>query len=205
MPPGWLTRRLPRTAAAHFAALKRALDANDAEKGLALSEAAVRRYPTNAEIRFLHGVFMAESRPEEGARELVCAANLGVKDPLLLVSVGRQLINLRYVDAAIECARAADELIPVDSPDASDLRNLHARIAAECGRNEEAEADFRAALALDPLSESFAHDLVNFLVETDRVEEAIATIKESLPRVSSTRRLEQDLETIAQPSPNDET
>lgn len=148
---------------------------------------------------------MVQTRPEEGARELVRAANLDPDNALLLVSVGRQLINFRYVDAAIECAQAAGERMATDSPGASDLVNLQARVADACDRSEEAEAGFRKALALDPSSESFAHDLANYLVEHDRIEEAISTIEQAMPRVTSTGRLEQDLKTIARLFPNYDT
>lgn len=179
-----LRKRRPCDAAEYVAAIRRMLGDDDSSEGLALCEVAVAEFPKDAELRLLHGVFLADIDHADAARVLAQAVALDPNNPVIVVRAGRQLVSLGYVDAAESYANHAAGVVPDDWPFRAFLISLQARVAADRGRDDLAEPGLREAIALEPSNEGFVKDLAEYLFQRGRVSEARAVIDDAVADVS---------------------
>jgi Flp pilus assembly protein TadD len=162
----------------------------DPEEALEFLEVAVRRFPTDPELRLLNATILLVFDPDQAAAEAAKAIELSPDDPAVLVRAGHLLVR-EDPEAARSCAVRANELAPPDFVLMSGLISLNGLIAAFDGEDDVAEERLRLAVSRDPLYSNFAVQLATFLAPRERQEEAVEVIDEALQRTKQKADLEQ--------------
>jgi tetratricopeptide (TPR) repeat protein len=142
--------------------------------------------------------FVAAGRPDLGLRLLDRACELSPKEPMFFLSRAQVALQAaagaRVPEARTELLEATEktllqarDLAPLDPDHSANLARFYARRAAGASDSndkkqlrQQAEAEYRATLALRPRSVLFINELAPLLVETERLEEAEALLRRAL-------------------------
>ena len=161
----------------------------DPEEALEFLRDAVRRFPTDPELRLLYATILLVFEPDQVAAEAAKAVDLSPDDPVVLVRAGHLLLR-EDPEAARSYAARANELAQPDFLLMSGLISLNGLVAAFDGEDDVAEERLRLAVERDPLYSNLAVHLAKFLAARGRQEEAIEVIDESLRRAKDKSDLE---------------
>jgi Flp pilus assembly protein TadD len=159
------------------------LDENRHKENLELLEAAVERYPEDAEIRLLYGTALVPARPQDAPRQLAEAIALDPDDPARLTRAASILYYLGETEAARSYAARATQLAQEGFALAPDLTNLGGKLALLQGDDALAEDALATAVELCPERPDFAYDLAAFLIARGRTPDAISVIERALAGV----------------------
>jgi tetratricopeptide (TPR) repeat protein len=155
-----------RTVVANAAAHREAGRLGDALKA---TQAALAKYPANAELLFEHAsTLFAWGRYAEAYRALRLAERAGLHNSVLYTKLGWTCLWLSRIDEAGEAMRGATEAAPDDWAGHFG-RGAVLRVQK---RSEEAKVAFERALALDPDNAQVTSSLVACEIALDRFESA---------------------------------
>lgn len=143
-------------------------------------EEAVQRFPDNSELRLLYGLILLPCDREGGVREVRRAVELDPYEPRYLIPTAWKMFEWESTELARDYAARAREMGGEDSVFGPELVLLEAHFALEDGDEEAAEASFRLAVEREPGSEWFAVDLIEFLAERGRQDEALKLVQQAL-------------------------
>jgi Flp pilus assembly protein TadD len=159
-------------------------------EAVALLEAAMRRFPSDPEIRLTYATGLLALRPEDAPWQFAKAIELDPQDPVRLTRAAVMLFHLGELSAARSYGARAAKLVPPDFVFAPELANLGGLLAALDGDDALAEDGLRAAVEAEPNRESFARDLAKFLAERHRTEEALKVVDDALELTGDREKLE---------------
>lgn len=165
------------------------LDGDEDEK-LTFFNQAIRRFPEDAEIRFLYASVLQTLRPDDAVSETIKAVELDPDEPSRLTRAAYLMSELNRSDLARRYAARAREVGHPDFLFAAELSHLESRFALQDGDEEAAEKGFRFSVEREPQSEMFAIDLARLLANRGRSQEAIRVIEEAKGRVKTQDGLE---------------
>ena len=130
--------------------------------------------PSQPDALHLLGVLRAQSGDRETALDLIAkAVNLAPGRADIRANLGKVLLDLDRVAAALECYQSALSVAPGDLQCLNGLGQALRR----SGRCDEAIAVYREALARDPENGGIHHNLGNALRALGRLEEAVSAYR----------------------------
>jgi tetratricopeptide (TPR) repeat protein len=175
----------PWHAAANAVLRAQTLHANgEARQYRSFTERAVSRFPNDAAIRLEHATALAATSPAAALMETRLVGKLEAENELtrtaLLLRAGRLAIELGAVQDAHALAESATDGASAHVMLANELCALNGRIAAANGEAAVAEAELRRAHQADPIHSVYALDLAQFLLASNRRDDALQVIERTL-------------------------
>jgi len=145
-----------------------------------LMDEAIRRFPDHPEICIRTAVANAEFDASRSAIYAKRAADLAPSDPTILVRAASLLVGLGEVEMAGPLARRASEIVDEDFVLVADLFHVIGRLGLARENDDVAERYLRLAFNADPSGAGHGEVLAGFLVQRERLEEALDIVHRAL-------------------------